>query len=171
MTNTARVTAAVSEFLNIWACEGNASLHLDTSRGECTVSFRVHLVHPGALIQPTTPPPTSPLPQPTPATQRSQRYRGPSDKERSRRRTAAFQAAVRPVVPPSPPPSASPVTAARAAKVPTARNTETVNTVAKSPEVPIPGNTEIVKELLSLPQRQVMLILPALAASLPCLHL
>ena len=141
----ARVTAAVSKFLNIWACEGNASLHLDTSSGGCTVSFRVHLGHPGALLQPTTPPPTSPFPQPTPATPCRQRYRGPSDQERSRRRTAAYQAALRPAVPPSPPTPASPVTAARAAKV-TAWNTETVNTSAIPPDVPISGQTEVVNE-------------------------
>ena len=142
----ARITAAVSEFLNIWACEGNASLHLDTSSGGCTVSFRVHLGHPGALLQPTTPPPTSPFPQPTPATPSRQRHRGTSDKERSRRRTAAYQAAVRPPVPLSPPTPAPPVTAARAAKVSTARNTEIVNVSAMSPEVQIPGKTEVVND-------------------------
>ena len=108
MTNTARVTAAVSEFLNIWACEGNASLTLDTKNGSCTVSFQAHLGHPGALLLPTPAPPVSPTSsspgqcyrgqaspcsKPTPSSSSSgQRYRGTADKQRSNVRAANYQA-------------------------------------------------------------------------------
>ena len=112
----ARVTAAVSEFLNIWACEGNASLKLDTKNGGCTVNFTAHLGHPGVLLLPTPAPPVSPSSpkssfstpsfadqryrgpvsscnQPTPSSSASQRYRGSGDRQRSRVRAATHQAA------------------------------------------------------------------------------
>ena len=90
----ARVTAAVNEFINLWACGANASLKLDTSNGGCTVNFTAHLGHPGAMLQASHTPPSSPSFQPAPTPPPSgQRYRGPSDKLRSRRRAANWQAA------------------------------------------------------------------------------
>ena len=105
MTNMARATAAVKEFLNIWECGGTASLKLDTSQGGCKVSFTAHLGHPGALLE-TSPPPTSPSFQPAPTNSppSGQRYRGPADKQRSRLRAAARQAAATPTAPSVPVP-------------------------------------------------------------------
>ena len=93
-TSMARVTAAVTEFLNIWGCGGNASLKLDTSNGGCTVNFTAHLGHPGALLQPAPP---SEAPSSFKSTAQSpvsagQRYRGQGDKLRSKQRAASFQA-------------------------------------------------------------------------------
>ena len=51
--------AHVSEFINIWALEGDASLNLKTSGGLATVSFNCTLGHPGASHFP--PPPSSPV--------------------------------------------------------------------------------------------------------------
>ena len=116
MTNAARVTAALSEFLNIWACGGNATLQLETWEGGCKVNFSAHLGHPGAPQIPTPPPPASDSPcvpstssTPTTSGQRyrgptpprfqsspttsGQRYRGHTDKQRSRARAASHQAA------------------------------------------------------------------------------
>ena len=122
----ARATAAVREFLNIWECGGTASLKLDTNEGGCTVSFTAHLGHPGALLQ-ASPPPTSPAPPctspcfqhaPSSPSSSGQRYRGPADKQRSRVRAAARQAAAdaaAPVLPtPEPPAQTVDVTALKA---------------------------------------------------------
>ena len=144
MTNTARVTAAVSEFLNIWSCGGNASLTLDTKKGGCTVNFTAHLGHPGALLQPTPVPPASPTPtSPTssgqryrgPASPRSQpfpttpstgqRYRGTADRQRSRVRAANYQAAAW---------TAAPTQAELAASVPlSSAATEKVTAASEAP--------------------------------------
>ena len=99
ISNMARVTAAVREFLNIWECGGSASLQLDTSQGGCTVRFSAHLGHPGALLQPSPPPPACPPSHPT----SGQRYRGPSDKQRSRVRAANREAAAKAAAPPETP--------------------------------------------------------------------
>ena len=99
----------------MWACGGDASLKLETKNGGCTVSFTAHLGHPGALLLPTPPPPSSPSFQsnpPTPSglrnrghaspcfptsqmspTSSGQRHRGSGDKLRSRVRAATHQAA------------------------------------------------------------------------------
>ena len=131
-TSMARVTAAVSEFLNIWACEGSASLHLDTSSGGCAVKFTAHLGHPGALLQPTPPTPASPSFKPTPEAPPRQRYRGPADKERSRLRTAAFKAAPRHAAATE---QSSPIPPAGTAEVLTASTASAVSV--------IPGKTAI----------------------------
>ena len=142
----ARVTAAVSEFLNIWACEGNASLKLDTKKGGCTVSFTANLGHPGAILLPTPAPPVppcnpessssstpsspgqryrgpaSPCFQPTPSSSASQRYRGSGDRQRSRVRAATHQAAAK-----SPGTAISPMKSAASEKVETCAKAETVS--------------------------------------------
>ena len=135
MTNVAHVTAAVSEFLNLWACGGSATLKLDTTNGGCTVNFTAHLGHPGAPLQ-ASPPSTSPhfkhIPSP-PAS--GQRYRGPADKQRSRERAAARQAAaeVAPLVTPAP---ATPAPATAEAAAQTAPLLTDLNVPPFSPATP-----------------------------------
>ena len=151
----ARVTAAVSEFLNIWACAGNASLKLDTKKGGCTVSFTANLGHPGALLLPTPAPPVSPSNpesspsstpsplgqryrgpaspcfQPTPSSSASQRYRGSGDRQRSRVRAATHQAAAK-----LPGTAISPLKSAASEKKETCAKAETVSeTILKGTSV------------------------------------
>ena len=51
MINETRVTAAVSEFLHIWASGGDATLTLDTISGECAINFSAHFGKRYSLLQ------------------------------------------------------------------------------------------------------------------------
>ena len=81
MNNFNFVQASLAEFLNVWSAGGDASLNLTTNGGRVNVAFNVSLGHPGSAF---SPPPSS---------VRRQRHRGPADKEKSRQRAAARQAA------------------------------------------------------------------------------
>ena len=82
--------ALVSEFINIWALGGDASLNLKTSGGLATVSFNCTLGHPGAPHSP--PPPSSPVSSSKSPPLRP-RHRGPAERGRNRLRAARHQAA------------------------------------------------------------------------------
>ena len=74
------------------------------------MNFTAHLGHPGALLQASHPPPSF---QPAPTSPPSgQRYRGPSDKLRSRMRAANWQAASEAAAPVSTVPTSTAATPA-----------------------------------------------------------
>ena len=81
MNNYNFVQASLAEFLNVWSTGGDASLNLTTTGGRVNMAFNVSLGNPGSAF-------SSPS-----SSVRHQRHRGPADKEKSRQRAAAHQAA------------------------------------------------------------------------------
>ena len=65
MANHLRVTAAVSEFLHVWAWQGGATLTLETVDGQCFISFKSQL--PGLPSDHFQGSPVAPPPFKTPA--------------------------------------------------------------------------------------------------------
>jgi hypothetical protein len=90
-SNSQFLGASVSEFINIWALGGDASLNLKTSGGLSTVSFNCTLGHPGAPHSP--PPPSSSPVSSSKSPSLHPRHRGPAERERNRLRAAQHQAA------------------------------------------------------------------------------
>ena len=81
MNNYNFVQASLAEFLNVWSIGGDASLNLTTTGGRVNMAFNVSLGNPGSAF-------SSPS-----SSVRRQRHRGQADKEKSRQRAAARQAA------------------------------------------------------------------------------
>ena len=110
------------------------------------VWFSAHLGHPGALLQPFPPPPACPPSHPT----SGQRYRGPSDKQRSRVRAANREAAAKAAAPPETPVPTSSTSAVPAASSSTAEPVKTstlgpplVPVMPVEPEKPAAGASKV----------------------------
>ena len=89
-TNSQFLFASLTEFISVWAQNGEASLTLKTSAGITNVQLNCTLGHPGAphSFPPSSFPPPPPAPPP-----RRPRHRGPSEQEKNRLRAARHQAA------------------------------------------------------------------------------
>ena len=138
----ARVTAAVNEFINLWACGGNASLKLDTCNGGCTVSFTANLGHPGALLQPSQSP-ASPNFQSPSSPVSGQRYRRPAEKQRSRMRAASRQAtaAAEVIGPEVPAPSVSAAPSSSSVSPPVRKAAKAENVTTAKTDMTVPAVT------------------------------
>ena len=84
--NSQFVIATLAEFVRVWDLGEDASLHLETTKGQATMAFHCKLGPPSAPHPiPTFPTPPSPPWKP-------RHHRGPAQREKNRQRAARYQA-------------------------------------------------------------------------------